>query len=59
MSPSAAVNRCLHPELDAIIARIGKHGMVAGLITNGYFLIQRIQRLNRVGLEWLQISLTT
>ena len=48
----------LHPELDDIIARIRKHGMVAGLITNGYFLVpERIQRLNRAGLEWLQISI--
>jgi MoaA/NifB/PqqE/SkfB family radical SAM enzyme len=48
----------LHPELDAIIGRIRKHGMVAGLITNGYLLTaERIQRLNRAGLEWLQISI--
>jgi MoaA/NifB/PqqE/SkfB family radical SAM enzyme len=48
----------LHPELDEIIARIRKHGMVAGLITNGYFLVpDRIERLNRAGLEWLQISI--
>ena len=48
----------LHPELDEIIARIRKNGIVAGLITNGYFLMpDRIQRLNRAGLEWLQISI--
>jgi len=48
----------LHPELDAIIRRIRKHGMIAGLITNGYLLVpERIQRLNRAGLEWLQISI--
>jgi MoaA/NifB/PqqE/SkfB family radical SAM enzyme len=48
----------LHPELDVIISRIRKHGMVAGLITNGYLLTpERIQRLNRAGLEWLQISI--
>jgi MoaA/NifB/PqqE/SkfB family radical SAM enzyme len=48
----------LHPELDDIIRRIRKHGMIAGLITNGYFLVpERIQRLNRAGLEWLQISI--
>jgi len=48
----------LHPELDEIIRRIRKHGMVAGLITNGYLLVpERIQRLNRAGLEWLQISI--
>jgi MoaA/NifB/PqqE/SkfB family radical SAM enzyme len=48
----------LHPELDEIIRRIRKRGMVAGLITNGYLLVaERIQRLNRAGLEWLQISI--
>ena len=48
----------MHPELDAIIRRIRKHGMVAGLITNGYLLVpERIKRLNRAGLEWLQISI--
>src|SRR6202451_4015611 len=48
----------LHPELDEIIRRIRKNGMIAGLITNGYLLVaERIQRLNRAGLEWLQISI--
>jgi MoaA/NifB/PqqE/SkfB family radical SAM enzyme len=48
----------LHPELDDIIRRIRKGGMIAGLITNGYFLVpDRIERLNRAGLEWLQISI--
>ncbi len=48
----------LHPELDAIIDRIRKRGMIAGLITNGYLLVpERIERLNRAGLEWLQISI--
>jgi len=48
----------LHPELDEIIRRIRRHGMIAGLITNGYLLVaERIQRLNRAGLEWLQISI--
>jgi len=48
----------LHPQLDEIIRRIRRHGMVAGLITNGYLLTsERIQRLNRAGLEWLQISI--
>ena len=48
----------LHPELDDIIHSIRRHGMVAGLITNGYLLTgDRIERLNRVGLEWLQISI--
>jgi MoaA/NifB/PqqE/SkfB family radical SAM enzyme len=48
----------LHPELDQIIARIRKRGMIAGLITNGYLLVaERIEHLNRAGLEWLQISI--
>jgi MoaA/NifB/PqqE/SkfB family radical SAM enzyme len=48
----------LHPQLDEIIHRIRANGMVAGLITNGYLLVaERIQRLNRAGLEWLQISI--
>jgi MoaA/NifB/PqqE/SkfB family radical SAM enzyme len=48
----------LHPDLDAIIARIRKNGMMAGLITNGYLLVaDRIERLNRAGLEHLQISI--
>src|SRR5262245_45779203 len=28
----------LHPDLDRLIARIRTHGMIAGLITNGYLL---------------------
>jgi MoaA/NifB/PqqE/SkfB family radical SAM enzyme len=48
----------LHPELDDVIRRIRANGMIAGLITNGYLLVaERIQRLNRAGLEWLQISI--
>jgi MoaA/NifB/PqqE/SkfB family radical SAM enzyme len=48
----------LHPELDEIIRRIRANGMIAGTITNGYLLVaDRIRRLNRAGLEWLQISI--
>jgi MoaA/NifB/PqqE/SkfB family radical SAM enzyme len=48
----------LHPDLDAIVARIRKNGMMAGLITNGYLLVaDRIKALNRAGLEYLQISI--
>ena len=48
----------LHPDLDAIIGRIRKNGIIAGLITNGYLLVaERIERLNRAGLEYLQISI--
>ena len=48
----------LHPDLDPIVARVRKHGMIAGMITNGYLLTaERIQRLNRAGLDHLQISI--
>ncbi|PSH05017.1 MAG: radical SAM protein [Acidobacteria bacterium] len=48
----------LHPELDDIIRRIRKHGMIAGMITNGYLLTaERIQRLNDAGLDHMQISI--
>jgi MoaA/NifB/PqqE/SkfB family radical SAM enzyme len=48
----------LHPQLDDIIRRIRSHGMIAGMITNGYLLTaERIERLNRAGLEHLQISI--
>jgi MoaA/NifB/PqqE/SkfB family radical SAM enzyme len=48
----------LHPELDDIIRRIRRHGILAGLITNGYLLTaERIERLNRAGLDHLQISI--
>jgi len=48
----------LHPDLDQIIHRMRERKIVSGLITNGYLLTaDRIQRLNRAGLEWLQISI--
>ncbi|MGH9417372.1 MAG: radical SAM protein [Terriglobales bacterium] len=48
----------LHPELDDIIAHIRGRGMLAGCISNGYLLVQeRIERLNRAGLDYLQISI--
>jgi MoaA/NifB/PqqE/SkfB family radical SAM enzyme len=47
-----------HPELDQIIARIRSHGRIAGMITNGYFLMpDRIERLNEAGLDHMQISI--
>jgi MoaA/NifB/PqqE/SkfB family radical SAM enzyme len=48
----------LHPEVEAIIRRIRRHGMISGVITNGYLLTpQKIQSLNAAGLEHLQISI--
>jgi MoaA/NifB/PqqE/SkfB family radical SAM enzyme len=48
----------LHPELDQLIGRVRGRGMIAGMITNGYLLTaERIQRLNRAGVEHLQISI--
>ena len=47
----------LHPGLDEIIRRIRSRGSIATLITNGYLLTpERIHRLNRAGLDHLQIS---
>src|SRR6201992_4085624 len=47
-----------HPDLDQIVARIRHHGKVAGMITNGYLLMpERIERLNRAGLDHMQISI--
>jgi MoaA/NifB/PqqE/SkfB family radical SAM enzyme len=48
----------LHPDLDDLIRYIRAHGMMAGLITNGYYLVpKRIQALNDAGLDFLQISI--
>ncbi len=48
----------LHPELDQVIARIRRTGAIAGMITNGYLLMpDRIERLNRAGLDHMQISI--
>jgi len=48
----------LHPELDRVIARIRRTGAIAGMITNGYLLMpERIERLNRAGLDHMQISI--
>jgi MoaA/NifB/PqqE/SkfB family radical SAM enzyme len=47
-----------HPELDAIIGRMRAAGAMAGMITNGYLLnVERIERLNRAGLDHMQISI--
>ena len=48
----------LHPEIEKIIQRIRHHGMIAGIITNGYLLTpKKIVSLNQAGLEHLQISI--
>src|SRR5262249_21674895 len=48
----------LHPDLDDLIRHIRARGMMAGLITNGYFLVpNRIAQLNDAGLDFLQISI--
>jgi MoaA/NifB/PqqE/SkfB family radical SAM enzyme len=48
----------LHPDLDQMVAHIRRRGMIAGLITNGYLLTaDRVKRLNRAGLDHLQISI--
>jgi MoaA/NifB/PqqE/SkfB family radical SAM enzyme len=47
-----------HPQLDGIIRRIRSTGAIAGMITNGYLLnADRIERLNRSGLDHMQISI--
>jgi MoaA/NifB/PqqE/SkfB family radical SAM enzyme len=48
----------LHPELDALIGHMRSRGIIAGMITNGYLLTaERIERLNRAGLDHMQISI--
>ncbi len=48
----------LHPELDDLIKYIRSKGIITGMITNGYLLTaERIQRLNRAGLDHMQISI--
>jgi len=48
----------MHPDLDAVVARIRSRGMVVTMITNGYHLSpERIERLNRAGLDHLEISI--
>src|SRR5262245_17355913 len=48
----------LHPQIYEIFAHIRSHGMIAGLISNGYYMTrERIKKLNSAGLEYLQISI--
>jgi len=48
----------MHPEIDEVIRHIRRHGMIAGMITNGFLLDKKtIDNLNAAGLEHLQISI--
>jgi MoaA/NifB/PqqE/SkfB family radical SAM enzyme len=48
----------MHPQMDDIISHIRQRGMIAGLISNGYYMTpERIKRLNKAGLQYLQISI--
>lgn len=48
----------MHPQLDELIAHSRKHGILTGLISNGYLLnADRIKRLNQAGLDHMQISI--
>lgn len=48
----------LHPQIFEIISHIRSHGMIAGLISNGYYMTrENIAKLNQAGLEYLQISI--
>src|SRR2546422_9130773 len=47
----------MHPDLDEVIRHMRRRGMIAGLITNGFYLNkERIEGLNEAGLEHLQNS---
>ena len=48
----------LHPDLDDVIRRMRRKGVIACMITNGYLLTaERIKRLNDAGLDHMQISI--
>ena len=48
----------MHPQIYEIVAHIRKCGMIAGLISNGFYMTpKKIERLNAAGLEYLQISI--
>ena len=48
----------MHPQIEEVIKHIRSHGMIAGMITNGFLLSKdRIASLNGAGLEHLQISI--
>ncbi len=48
----------MHPQIFELVAHIRRRGMIAGLITNGFYITPaKIKRLNAAGLEYLQISI--
>lgn len=48
----------MHPDIYEIVRHIRKRGMIAGLISNGYYMKpERIEALNEAGLQYLQISI--
>ena len=48
----------MHPQIFELVAHIRRRGMVAGLITNGFYLTpEKIKKFNAAGLEYLQISI--
>ena len=48
----------LHPEIFEIISHIRSHGILCGLISNGYYLTrENIRKLNEARLDYLQISI--
>ena len=48
----------MHPQLDEMVRHIRSRGMIAGLISNGYyFQPEKVKKLNEAGLDYLQISI--
>ena len=55
---SPAASRCCIPIWTTSSPPCGSRGVLAGMITNGYLLTpDRVQRLNRAGLDHMQISI--
>jgi MoaA/NifB/PqqE/SkfB family radical SAM enzyme len=48
----------MHPQIYELVAHIRKRGVIAGVITNGFYLTpEKIKKFNAAGLEYLQISI--
>ncbi|HEX8179027.1 MAG TPA: radical SAM protein [Pyrinomonadaceae bacterium] len=48
----------MHPQIFDLVAHIRRRGVIAGLITNGFYLTpEKIRKFNAAGLEYLQISI--